>query len=101
VANTCSGQPLKKPSGSKDRLYNSEVEERVDQRWDNCGMQEIESLRHFLMALTLSSSRISGGGHVIDRLKVVPAAHRSCSDVSAAVKTGKMARASLLSTPKL
>ena len=51
-------------------------------------MQEIETLRHFLMALTLSSSRISGGGHVIDRLKV-PAVHRSCSEVSATGQDGR------------
>jgi hypothetical protein len=40
-------------------------------------------------------------GHVIDRLKVPPAVHRSCSDVSATNKTGEMAPVSLLSTPKL
>jgi hypothetical protein len=101
VSNTCTGQPLRKPSGSKDRLNNSEGEERVNQRRGNCGMQEIDTLRHFLMALTLGSSRTSGEGHVIDRLKGPPAVHRSCSDVSATVKTDEMAPAPLLSTPKL
>ena len=36
---------------------------------------------------------------MIDRLKVPPAVNRSCSEVSAAVKTGEMAPASLLATP--